>query len=208
MQNSTLVVGSLDALRDALGDDALGPLAPRTDVVVVPTAAAFVGAAQAAVATAEVFDGFDVTIEALMVTDRASNREPYFVERLVKADLVVLCDGSPLHARTVWRNSPVGDAINAARSLVAIGAVSSVLGEVMIDPRGGAPTIGLGYRIGVAFCAPASNEQLDRTRSLLATDVALVVLGLRGVVEYRDDQWRVLRSADVVVTRGSQVVTL
>jgi len=208
VQNSTLVVGSLDALRDALGDDALGPLAPHTDVVVVPTAAAFVGAAQAAVATAEVFDGFDVRIEALMVTDRASNTEPYFVERLVNADLVVLCDGSPLHARTVWRNSPVGDAINAARSLVAIGAVSSVLGDVMIDPRGGAPTSGLGHRIGVAFCAPASTEQLDRTRSLLATDVALVVLGRRGVVQYRDHQWRVLRSADVVVTRGSQVVTL
>lgn len=208
MQKSTLCVGSLGALRDALVDDVLGTLAVNTDVVVVPTAAAFVGAAQTAVATAEVFDGLDLRIEALMVTDRASNAERYFVERLASAQLVVLCDGSPLHARMVWRNSPVGDAINAARSLVVIGAVASVLGDVMIDPRGGAPTIGLGYRSGVAFCAPASNEQLERTRSLLATDVALVVLGPRGIVQCGDDEWRVVCSADVVVTRGPDVVTL
>ena len=208
MRNQTLVVGSLGALRDALMGDALGPLAPDADVVVVPTAAAFVGAAQAAVATAEVFDGLDVKIEALMVTDRASNAEPYFVDRLANADLVVLCDGSPLHARMVWRNSPVGDAINAAHSLVAIGAVSSVLGDVMIDPRGGAPTIGLGYRAGVAICAPSSKEQSERTRSLLATDVALVVLGPQGILRCRDDEWLVVRAADVVVTRGPDVVTL
>ena len=208
MQHSTLAVGSLGALRDALVDDVFGPLATNADVVVLPTAAAFIGAAQAAVTTAEVFDGLDVNIEALMVTDRASSSEPYFVERLANADLVVLCDGSALHARTVWRNSPVGEAINLARSIVAIGAVTSVLGEVMIDPRGGAPTVGLGYRKGVAFCAPASEVQMDRTRSLLATDVALVVLGPRGILQCRDDEWRVVRSADVVVTQGSEVVTL
>jgi hypothetical protein len=208
VQQLTLAVGSLDALRDALVNGVLGPFATNADVVVLPTAAAFVGAAQAAVTTAEVFDGFDVRVEALMVTDRASGLEPYFVERLADADLVVLCDGSPLHARMVWRNSPVGEAINLSHSIVAIGAATSVLGEVMIDPRGGAPMIGLGYRRGVAFCAPASEDQMVRTRSLLATDVALVVLGPRGILRCRDDEWRVVRSADVVVTRGSQVVTL
>jgi len=208
VESSTLVVGSLDALHAALEMGVHGVLAANADVVVVPTAAAFIGAAQAAVLTAGVFDDLDARVEALMLTDRASNSERYFIERLTAADLVVLCDGSPLHARMVWRNSPVGDAINATHSLVAIGAVASVLGDVMIDPRGGAPMIGLGYRPGVAICTPASEEQMDRTRSLLASDLALVVLGPRGVLHRDQDQWRVVRGTDVVVTRGGDAATL
>jgi len=75
----------------------------------------------------------------------------------------------------VWRANAFGDAINAAPLLVAIGAVASVLGDVMIDPRGGAPTTGLGYRIGAALCVPSSEDQMLRTRSLLG-DVPLVAL--------------------------------
>lgn len=208
MQTFTWAVGSLAALRGILDDDTLVALPVGGDVVVVPTAAAFVGAAQAAVAVAEAFSGRDVRVEALMVTDRPSSSETYFVERLAAADLVVLCDGSPLHARAVWHHSPVGEAIREAASLVAIGAVASSLGEIMIDPRGGAPTIGLGYRSGVVISPPASDEQLGRTRSLLVGDVALVVLGENGVIQLRDDHWRVVRSDGVVVTRGLDVATL
>ncbi len=208
MQTSTLAVGSLEALKDALADFALIDLPVDADVVVVPTAAAFIGAAEASVAVADVFGGRDVRVEALMVTDRASNAEGYFVDRLAQCDLVVLCDGSPLHARTVWRNSPVGDAINSAAQLVAVGGVASVLGEVMIDPRGGAPTTGLNYRSGVVLCPPSSDEQLRRTRSLLAGDVVLVVLGSNGALQFRSGRWRVVRPEGVVVTRGHDVVTL
>jgi len=79
-----------------------------------------------------------------MVVDRVSAGENHFATRIVEASLVVLCDGSALHARSVWRDTPVGEALARARSLVAVGASASVLGEVMIDPRGGAPTTGLG----------------------------------------------------------------
>jgi len=205
---STLVVGSLDALRAALVDDVLGPLRSNADVVVLPTAAAYIGVAQTAVTTAQVFDALDVRVEALMVMDRGAADEPYFIDRLTAADLVVLCDGAALHARTVWRNTPTGEAINRARSIVAVGAVATVLGEVMIDPRGGAPMVGLGYRTGLVFCVPASEEQLERTRSLLDRDLALVVLGPRAVLHCRDGVWRVVCADDVVVTRGTTVETL
>ena len=208
MEQSTLVVGSLDALRDVLAHGDHGLTLVNADVVVVPTAAAFIGAAKAAVLTADAFNGVDARVEALMVTDRASNAQDYFVERLTNADVVVLCDGSPLHARLVWRNSPVGDAINAARSLVAVGAVATVLGDVMVDPRGGAPMVGLGYRSGAAICAPASDDQMTRTRSLLTADVALIVVGPSGVLRRDDDGWRVVSARDVVVTRGTETVTL
>ena len=204
MGTSTYAVGSLDALRTLLRD---GPLALRehADVVIVPTAAAFIGVTEAALLTSVPFDEYDVRVEALMVSDRAAAEDPQCIERLVNADLVVLCDGSALHARSVWSASAFGDAINQAATLVAIGAVASVLGDVMIDPRGGAPTTGLGFRRGGALCLPSSDEQMSRTRSLLGSEVALIVIAATGIAHHDGDEWRVV-AGDVVVTRGHDVV--
>lgn len=199
MQTTTYAVGSLDALRTLLRDGPLA-LATHANVVIVPTAAAFVGMTEAALETSAVFDELDVRAEALMVGDRAATSDPYLTERLTEADLVVLCDGSALHARSVWRANAFGDAIDAAATLVAIGAVASVLGEVMIDPRGGAPTTGLGYRRGAALCTPSSDEQMTRTRSLLG-DVALMAIGPTGIVRHDGSRWSVV-AGDVVVTRS------
>jgi hypothetical protein len=113
----------------------------------------------------------------------------------------VLCDGSALHARSVWRATPISEAFGDAKRLVAIGSVASVLGEVMIDPRGGAPTIGLDLFRGVVVTTPASEEQLTRTRTLVTSEVALVVLNSHGVVSFDGTTWRVIND-DVVVTRG------
>lgn len=199
MENSTFAVGSLDALRTLLREGLL-TLATHADIVIVPTAAAFVGVTETAIRTSDPFDEYDVRVEALMVNDRAATDDANCVDRLARADLVVLCDGSPLHARSVWRATAFGEAINQATSLVAIGAVASVLGDVMIDPRGGAPTTGLGYRHGAALCVPSSDEQMWRTRSLLR-DETLFVIAQTGVAHHDGNEWRVA-TGDVVVTRG------
>lgn len=204
---TTIVVGSLVALRDVLETGELVTLASGADVIVVPTAAAFTGIAEAAIELSSVFDELDVKVEALMIGDRASCAEPYFAQRLSEADLVVLSDGSALHAKSVWRGTPVGEAIRDARRLIAVGSCASVLGDVMIDPRGGAPTTGLGYRLGLATSVRASDEQLARTRALVGDDVTLAVLGPHGVVHFDGATWR-SSSDDVVVTRGDTVVVL
>lgn len=205
METSTFAVGSLDSLRSLLRDGRLEVRA-HADVVIVPTAAAFIGVTEAALLTGAAFDDVDARVEALMVSSRADANDQYCVDRLAQAELVVLCDGSALHARSVWRDSGFGEAINAASMLVAIGAVASVLGEVMIDPRGGAPTTGLGYRNGAALCQQSSDDQMNRTRSLL-DDVTLVTIGATGVVHHDGDKWTVV-SGDVVATRGHEVVEL
>jgi hypothetical protein len=206
MSNSTFAVGSLESLAVLLADEIVHPV-DNADVVLVPTAAAFTGIAESAVAIAAAFDGYDLRVEALIAGDRQSLSDPYFARRINEADLVVLGDGSPLHARSVWRASDVGSAIDASTTLIAIGSVATVLGDVMIDPRGGAPTTGLGYRTGAALCLAASDEQMARTRSLLARDVALMTFGPTGIVHHDDSGWRVLRG-DVVVTRGQDPATL
>ncbi len=205
MATSTFAVGSLDAL-SALLRGGQWVLDEEASVVIVPTAAAFTGFTEAAVVTGTAFEKFNVHVEALMVSDRVATSDTAIVDILTNADVVVLCDGSPLHARSVWRANAFGDAINAASTLIAVGAVASVLGDVMIDPRGGAPTTGLGYRSGAALCAPSSDEQMSRTRSLL-NDVTLVVIGPSGIVGHDGARWSVI-AGDVVVTRGHDVVEL
>ena len=201
MTSTTLAVGSLEALRAVLRQGDVLEVAAHGDVVVVTTAAAFIGVTEAAVALAEVLSDFDLAVEALVISDRAATGEAYFARRINEAQLVVLCDGSPLHARAVWRATPVGEAIDRARQVVAVGSVATVLCDVMIDPRGGAPTTGLGYRGGVALAFAASEEQLRRTRSLVAPEVAVVAIGPSGVVRHDGSKWTVV-GGDVVVTRG------
>jgi cyanophycinase len=208
VERSIAAVGSVAAFATYLSDQSLSARTPGADLVVLPTAAAFTGIAQAAVGVARVCDEFNVTVEALMVGDRASTSEIYFASRILEATMVVLCDGSSLHALSVWRDSPVGEALARTRRIIAIGASASVLGEIMIDPRGGAPTVGLGLFSGVAFCAPAVEDQLQRTRSLLDEQTALVVLGARGVLTYDSGEWRVAVDDDVVVSRGLDVTEL
>jgi len=203
---STLAVGSLAALRSALDGGIFADVGDG-DTLIVPTAAAFTGAAEAAIAVSQALDGTGLHLEGLMVTDRPSAAEAHFVRRIGECDLVILCDGSALHARTVWRDTPFGESLRAARRLVAIGSVATVLGDVMIDPRGGAPTTGLGYRPGVAMCAGESDELLERTRTLLQPDVALAAIGPMGVLGHDGTRWHVVVD-DVLVTRGHEYVRL
>jgi len=206
MTVSALVVGSLAALEELLDDRDLFPSWPGLDVVIVPTGAAFTSMVEASVATSTPFETRGARVEALMIADRSSNDEAHFVARLHQADVVVLAEGSALHARSVWRASAVGDALASARCLIAVGTTASVLGSTMIDPRGGAPTTGLGYREGLVITTSASSEQLTRTRTLLEDSLVLAVVGPTGAVIMQDSRWR--SRGDVLVTRANVVVSL
>jgi len=206
VERTTLAAGSLSAALAVLTSSQV--TVPRgADVVVVTTAAAFTGATRAAVEVAEAFGELEARVEGVMVLDRASSAEPYFAQRIADADVAVLTDGSALHARAVWRDTPVGAAIDGASLVVAIGSVATVLGNVMIDPRGGAPTVGLGYRSGVVLGFAAPPAQLARTRDLLGADETFVVVESDGAVLGVGAAWRVVRPG-VVVTRGAVVVEL
>ena len=119
-------VGSIEALGEVLSDRAPVSLPAGADVVIVPTASVFSGAEVAALQLADLFEGHDVKVEALMNVGRDSSDEPHFAERLRGADLVVLSDGSALHAKSVWHGTLVGEAIRECRSVAAVGSVAFV----------------------------------------------------------------------------------
>lgn len=204
---STFAFGSLAALAEAVARGELLSVKSETDIVILPTAAAFIGATEAAIDLSVLFEPSNARVEALMHLDRSSSEEKYFVSRAREADVVVLSDGSPLHAKSVWHQTPVGEALRDAPLVLAIGSVSSVLFETMIDPRGGAPTTGLGYREGLVVTTSASEEQLSRTRTLLGDANVLAVLGGSGVLHGDGARWRVV-TGDVTTTRGHAAVEL
>ncbi len=202
-----VAVGSLAALSDLLNATDRFELAPDSDVVLVMTAAAFVGVTEAAIELSSVFETRGARVEALMNVDHSSNDEPYFARRVREADLVVLAEGSALHAKSVWHASALGEAIRDAARLLAVGTVATVLAVTMIDPRGGAPTTGLGYLEGLVITTSEGEEQLQRTRSLLGSDETLAVLGARGALRFDGATWRAMND-DVVATRAFEVVAL
>jgi cyanophycinase-like exopeptidase len=204
---STWVVGSLDALAELLATHDDLKVTSETTIVLLPAAAAFIGATQAAIELAALFETYEAPVEALMLTDRSSSDETMFAQRVADANVVVLSDGSALHAKSVWLDTTVGEAIRDAETLIAVGPAASVLGDIMIDPRGGAPTIGLGYRSGLVVTGPENDEQLARTRALLGEREVLAVLGPSGILHHDGANWRRV-SGDVVTTRGEKSVEL
>jgi hypothetical protein len=201
-----LVVESAATIRSALDEDGW-ILDGSSDVVIVPTAAAFTGVTAATAELSGHFDFSGARLEGLMVENRTSANEPYFARRIREADLVVLGDGAALHARSVWRTSAVADALGEARAILAVGAVASVLGEVMIDPRGGAPTTGLGLYGDLVISAGPDDEQNERTRELLGPTVTLATLLPGGGLVRNHGPWRTVVNG-AVVTRGRAEVTL
>lgn len=175
-------------------------------VVVLPTADAYEHPERlvaAAVSWAERIEaGGDVVVEALMVMRRGEALERGAAEVVRRARAVYLVGDQPLHLRSVLKTTPVWDAMRdvlAAGGLVAaVGGSADALCDPMIDPRGGAFTLGLGLVSGLALVTEAetwSPERLHRTLVLANTPVAVLSTG--GALVLRDRGWE--QVGDVVL---------
>ncbi|MGD0084421.1 MAG: Type 1 glutamine amidotransferase-like domain-containing protein [Acidimicrobiales bacterium] len=119
-----------------------------TDVVVLPTAAAYEHP-ERAVATAQAwFEALGGAATGLMVLSHADACREENADAVRRAGFVYLSGGSPLHLRSVLKGSAVLEALGEAWRRGAVVAGSSagamVLCDPMVDPRGGAFTVGLG----------------------------------------------------------------
>jgi cyanophycinase len=169
------------------------------DVVVLPTAAAYEHPQRAVENATAWFSTLGATVSALMVLSHRDAADPTNVTAVRDARFIYLSGGSPLHLLSVLKQSPLLDAIQDTWSQGAVLAGSAagamVLGDPMVDPRGGAFTVGLGLVPKVAVVTEAStwsHERLRRTISLAAQDVRLLVLPERtAAVRGADGLWSV-----------------
>ncbi|HVC14815.1 MAG TPA: Type 1 glutamine amidotransferase-like domain-containing protein [Acidimicrobiales bacterium] len=177
-------------------------------VVVLPTAAAFEHPERRVLAAAEWFSQWDAEVEGLMVTSRADAQDDGAAAIVGSAGFVYLGGGSPLHLRSVLKDSKVFAALRAAWNAGAVvagaGAGALVLSDPMVDPRGGALTVGLGLVEGLAVVPLGDDLQDDAHgaklhRSVLLAPPGLPVVGIparTAVLRDPEGTWRSIGEGD------------
>ena len=153
------------------------------EVLVLPTAAAYEHPQRAVDRASAWFATLGAEVRGLMVLSRADAEDEDNARVVRSARFVYLADGSPMHVRSVLKQSKVWHALDQAWEDGAVvagsGAGAMILGDPMIDPRGGAFTIGLALIELVAVLPAAStwsSERVRRTISLAPAEVALVAV--------------------------------
>jgi cyanophycinase len=210
------LVGGGEWRRRASFDVELLERSGADEVLVLPTAAAY-ERPERALATAErYFAALGVPVRGLMVLRHAEADEPANAEVVRRARFVYLSGGSPLHLRSVLQGSLVFDALLAAwragASVAGSSAGAMVLGDPMVDPRGGAFTVGLGMVEQLAVLphfVPGEEAHHWRTFDLAPRGVFL--LGVpegSAAVREPDGSWRSSGDVEVAAFRDGVRVGL
>jgi cyanophycinase len=129
-------------------DETLLARSGGTEVTMLPAAAAFENPDKCIETATEWFAGLGGTVRGLRVLQRDDALDPANADAVRAASFIYLSGGSPLHLRSVLKETPLWDAIRDAwiGGAVVAGASAGamVLCDPMVDPRGGAFTVGLG----------------------------------------------------------------
>jgi len=195
-------------------DAVLLEVAATGTVVVLPTAAAFEHPDRAVDRARAHFDALDAEVEPLMVLHRAEAEDAKTAAAAAKARFIYLADGSPLHLRSVLKDSPLFDAmVSAYRDgavLAASGAGATVVCDPMVDPRGGAYTVGLGVVTGLAvfpYHGTAADHLRERSIDLLPEGASLVGIDEQtGLVRDAKGVWRAEGVGQVSVYEHGEAV--
>jgi cyanophycinase len=195
-------------------DSHLLHLADCDEVLIVPTAAAFEHPDRVVEHAVAWFAGLGATATGMPVLNRRDAEADEHVAAMRVAKFVYLADGSPLHLRSVLKASPLFDALLYAHGrgavIAASGAGATVVCDPMVDPRGGAYTVGLGMVPGVAVFpdhAGAADHRRERSLDLQPADAVLVGLDQHtAIVREASGQWNVIGSGHATVYRAGVAV--
>lgn len=153
-------------------------------VVVLPTADAFERPEKLVAAAMSWAERLELDVEALMVMRRGEAMESGPAELVRQAKAVYFVGDQPMHLRSVLKDTPLWDALRDVLTngglVSAVGGSAAAMCDPMVDPRGGAFTLGLGLVPGVALVHDAehwSAERLHRTLELANTAVVCAPTG-------------------------------
>jgi cyanophycinase len=164
------------------------------EVLILPTAAAYEHPQRAVDWAERYFSGLGAKARGLMILARPDAEDEANVAALREARFIYLAGGSPLHLRSVLKDSAAWDALRQAWQGGAVLAGSSAgamaLCDPMVDPRGGAFTLGLGLLAQVAIIPHHdtwSPEKAKRTITLAPAGLPVVAI---------DEQTALIRGAE------------
>ena len=203
-----------------VGDPDLGSallaLAPGPRVAIIPMASAFEQPEAAVMAVGGWLHPLGAEVEGLMASSRADADLDELAQRLDDADAAYLCDGSALHLRTTLKATVLFDRLLALLDrgglLVASGEAATVLCNPMVDPRGGAPTVGLGPVTGFTVVPHVGDDmddpnadKLQRTVDMAPRELPVVALRRRtGLICHPDGTVSALGDELPVAYRGGE----
>jgi cyanophycinase len=186
------------ALLDAAGTDR---------VLVLPTAAAFENPGRAVGVAKRYFEELGAKVDGLMVLGRTDAEDEANAAVVRASRFVYIGGGSPMHLRSVLKGSRLWEALveawNGGAVLAASSAGAMVLCDPMVDPRGGAYTVGLGLLVNMPVfphhdTAPAHLR--ERSTELRPEGAVLVGIDEQtALVRDPDGSWRVAGQGSVTL---------
>ncbi|HZN14319.1 MAG TPA: Type 1 glutamine amidotransferase-like domain-containing protein [Acidimicrobiales bacterium] len=183
-----------------------------TDVLVLPTAAAYEYPERAVANAATWFAAIGGEVRGLMVVARPDAEDAGAADEVRRARFIYLSGGSPLHLRSVLKDSAVWHALVEAWQSGAVVAGSSAgamaLCDPMVDPRGGAFTLGLGLVEQLAVIPHHNTWSVDKEhRTLTLAPKALSIAGIdeaTALIRSPDGTWRAGGAGEVEVFRDGK----
>jgi cyanophycinase len=191
-------------------------VAPAGRVVVLTIASAYENPGKLAERARRWFGDLDVEVDVPDANDRRTAADPEVVRAVGDAPAIYLGSGSAQHLRSVLKGSPLWDAlVGAWRSgavLAGSQAGAAVLGDTMIDARGGGFSVGLGLYRGLAVL-PRYNqwnaERIRRVQTLAPEGVLVAAVDERTGLLHRPGQgWSVSGAGRVQVLAGQDLARL
>ncbi|MGA2520130.1 MAG: Type 1 glutamine amidotransferase-like domain-containing protein [Acidimicrobiales bacterium] len=168
------------------------------EVLVLPTAAAYEHPGKAVDTATAWFATLGGRVRGLMVLGREDAEDEDAAAVIRAARFVYLGGGSPMHLRSVLKSSLAWEALLGAWRDGAVVAGSSagamVLTDPMVDPRGGALTVGLGMVEQLAVIPHFGEENAAKVhRSIALAAPGLPVVGVperTALIRDPDGAWR------------------
>ena len=177
------------------------------EVLVLPTGSAFEHPEHLVESAERWFGELGATVRPLRVLTRPDALDPAHLAPIAEARCIYLAGTSPMHLRSVLKDSPVWDALVAAwqagTTLAGTSAGAMVLCDPMVDPRGGALTLGLGLLTQLAVIPHHDTWSEDKAKRTLK--IAPHGMPLVGI----DERSALLRAPDGAwSTAGAGTVTV
>jgi cyanophycinase len=178
-----------------------------TEVVVVPAGAAFENPGQVTDRARAWFASLGAAVREVPVLTRGDGLVEEHVRTVRDARFVYLPGTSPMHLRSVLKDSPLYEAMLAVLDdggvLAGSGAGADVLCDPMVDTRGGAFTVGLGLVPGLAVIPRYnawSHDKVHRTVELAPKGLAVVgIPESTALIRDAGGTWRVEGVGECVV---------
>jgi cyanophycinase len=163
-------------------------------VVMLPTADAYEHPERLVAAAMTWAERLGIEVEALMVMRRGEAMDDGAVGVVRGARAVYLVGDQPLHLRSVLKATPLWEAITQVLHdggvVAATGGSAAAMCDPMVDPRGGAFTLGLGLIDGLALVTEAETWSADRLhRTLKLANTPVVELPSGSALVHTADGW-------------------